>query len=544
MTVLQIVLGALPVLLLLVLLGGFRLPAHWSGLAVLAATAAIALLGFGMPADQLALAAAEGGAMALWPIMLVIIAAIFTYNLAVQSGSMGTIKAMLVAISPDRRIQVLILAWGFGGFLEAVAGYGTAVAIPASILAALGFNPVFAAVISLIANTVPTAFGAVGIPVSTLAQITGLSVGPLATAIGLQLTPFIILVPLALVMLTGRSDPVTGKILKGWAGLKGIWGLTLAAGLAFALPQLAAAVFLGAELPAVLGSLSSMAVTILLARRRTGQAAAASQLLAGSGPSGGQPGHVDATVAGPAVALPDSPLPGFKAGFLAWLPYLLILGFILLTSPLFPAINHGLGALRSTVVFHPGWPAQTFKWLATPGVLIILAALIGGRLQGLRLGAMLATLGRTVWQLKTSALTVVTILALAKIMTYSGMIQALAGFLTSVTGPVYPLFASFLGTLGTFMTGSDTSSNVLFGSLQTEVAARTGTDPYWLAAANTAGATAGKMISPQSIAVATSATGLQGKEGEILSRTILFCLGYVLLLGLLVFGLASSVRFG
>jgi lactate permease len=495
-------LALIPIAGLLLALGVFKAPAHWATPATWLVGAALAWTFWGFGPDKILGASIEGAAFAAWPILLVIVAAIFTYKLAELTGALETIKTMLSGITTDKRIQVLILAWGFGGFLEAVAGYGTAVAIPASILAILGFNPIFAAVISLIANTVPTAFGAVGIPVSTLAALTGLDPAKLSLAVGLQLTPFIILIPFALVMLVGG----------GFKALKGVWGVTLTAGLGFALPQLAAAAFLGPELPALLGSIGALGATIaytLLFHRRD------------RGPSD----------------------VGLKQGLLAWLPYLLVFAFVLLASKLVHPVYEFLAQFHSSIVFFDGGNPVDFKWLATPGVLILAAAVLGALIQGARPSAIGRTLGKTLVSLWKSGLTVVAILALAKVLDYSGMIGSLATVLVAATGSFYPVFAPLIGALGTFVTGSDTSSNILFGKLQLTVAHQTGLNPFWLAAANTAGATAGKMISPQSIAVATGATGLSGQEGKILSQTLGFCLAYVLILGVLVWALAPYVAF-
>lgn len=495
-------LALVPIVGLLLALGVFKAPAHWATPATWAVGAGLAWVFWGFGPDKIAGASLEGAAFALWPIMLVIVAAIFTYKLAELTGALTTIKTMLAGVTTDKRIQVLILAWGFGGFLEAVAGYGTAVAIPASILAILGFNPVFAAVISLIANTVPTAFGAVGIPVSTLAALTGLEPAKLSLAVALQLTPFILLIPFALVILVGG----------GLRALKGVVGVTLAAGLGFALPQLAAAAFLGPELPALLGSIGALGATIaytLMFHKK-------------------DRGHSDVTL---------------KQGLMAWLPYMLVFAFVLAASKLVHPVYEFLGQFHSSVVFFEGGKPVDFKWLSTPGVLILVAAVLGALFQGARPGAIGKTLTKTVWSLNKSFITVVAILALAKVLDYSGMIGSLASVLVAVTGSFYPLFAPLIGALGTFVTGSDTSSNVLFGKLQLTVAQQTGLNAYWLAAANTAGATAGKMISPQSIAVATGATGLTGQEGKILGQTLGFCLAYVLLLGTLVWALGPYVSF-
>jgi lactate permease len=297
--------------------------------------------------------------------------------------------------------------------------------------------------------------------------------------------------------------------------MKGVWGITLASGLAFALPQVFVARYLGAELPALIGSIASLGVTIFMAKRRRQN----EQAMAG-----------EKTVS-------------MREGLLAWLPYILIFAFVILSSPLFPGIHKSMTMVKSSVQIYtgPGAMPTTMKWIATPGALIILATLIGGRIQGASFQKMFSVLAGTMKQLSKSAITVVSIVAMAKIMGYSGMIASIAVVLVQVTGGFFPALAPMIGMLGTFVTGSDTSSNILFGALQMEVAGSIHVNPYWLAAANTAGATAGKMISPQSIAVATSATGLIGSEGKIFNSTVKFCIGYVSLLGILVF--AGSLFF-
>ncbi len=486
----------IPIVLLMLMLGVWKIAAHIAAPITLLITAIIAALYWEMPLIKLAGATAEGAAMGLWPIMIVIVAAIFSYNLAKETGSMQKITTILESITTDKRIQVLILAWGFGGFLEAVAGYGTAVAIPASILAALGFNPLFAAVISLIANTVPTAFGAIGIPVSTLATLTELDPNRLSALVALQLTPFIILIPFVLVMMTGG----------GFKALKGVFGITLASGLGFAIPQYLAARYLGPQLPALLGSLGSLTVTVIIAKMMNKE---------------------------------NKQTFTAKFQWEAWRPYMLILICILGASTLVPPVYHALSQFQSSILFVEGAKPLTFKWIATPGALIVIATIFAGILAKLSFRSIGSIFWRTVKQLGKSFPTVLSIVALAKVMSYSGMITDLAGTLAIITGPIFPYISPLIGTLGTFVTGSDTSSNILFGKLQTEIAGSLNTDPYWLAAANTSGATAGKMISPQSIAVATSATGLSGMEGKIFGQTLVFCLVYVLILGIFV-GLCST----
>ena len=382
--------------------------------------------------------------------------------------------------------------------MEAVAGYGTAVAIPTSILASLGFNPLFAAVICLLANTVPTAFGALGIPVTTLATVTGLEVVHLSYVTSIQLAGFIVLIPFLLVILTEKSIKA----------LKGVVGITLVSGITFAVPQVFIAKYLGADLPALVASICSMACTILMAKAMNKEK----------------------------VETKEDKI-GLKEGILAWLPYILLCGLILIASPLVPSINSLLAKASSNIHIYTGDATSTtaFSWINTPGMMILIATFIAGLIQKLKFTYMLDVLKRTIIQLKTSFITIMSIVAISKIMSHSGMTSSISFGLCAITGSFYPLIAPLLGAIGTFVTGSDTSANILFGALQTEAAKSLSIDPYWIAAANTAGATAGKMISPQSIAIATSATGLIGSEGKILSTTVKYCLGYVIILGLIVY---------
>ncbi|MDW8800373.1 L-lactate permease [Clostridium sp. A1-XYC3] len=488
----------LPVAWLMLSLGALKMPGHKTCPIALLATIILAMIVWKMPLGQALGAGAEGAAMALWPIMIVIIAAVFTYNLSLHTKSMDVIKKMMTGITTDQRILVLILAWGFGGFLEAIAGFGTAVAIPASIMAALGFDPIFAAIICLIANTTPTAFGAIGLPVSTLAKIANIDVTQLSYAVGLQLTILIIIIPIVLVMLTGKSVKA----------IKGVWGIALVSGLSFAIPEVLAAKYMGAELPAILGSVVCMAATVVMAK-----------------------------VFYKDTAAKDAEKISIQRGVLAWIPFILVFVFILATSSLVPIVNKNLASVQTSVSFYSGEGGHpySFAWIANPGTIIIIATFIGGMIQGARFGEIVSVLFQTVKQMTKSAITIVSIVALAKVMSYSGMIKAIALVLVSVTGSFYPFIAPIIGALGTFVTGSDTSANVLFGGLQVEVAKSLGLNPFWLAAANTGGATAGKMISPQSIAVATAATGLAGSEGKILNATLKFCLVYVAVLGIIAY---------
>lgn len=521
-TTILFLLALVPILWLIVSLGILKWPGHKACTIALGLTVALSILVWKMSVIDSLTAALEGVALALWPITLIIIAAVFTYNLSVHTGSMDLIKKMITGVTTDKRILVLILAWGFGGFLEAIAGFGTAVAIPASIMIALGFEPMFAAVICLVSNTIATSFGAIGTPVITLAKVTGLETMQLTYAVALQLLPLIILLPFALVIITGKSIKA----------IKGVFMVTLISGVSFAVPQLIIARYLGPELPAVFGSICSMASTIIAARllnRKSGQGASSQAKY-----------QIEA-----AKTITQQKPVSFKEGFMAWLPFILVFIFILGSSTLIPAVNKALSAIKTDVPIYTGEGAKpyTFSWLATPGTLIIIATYIGGMLQGVRFGELTKLLVKTAKQMTKSAITIIAIIALAKVMGYSGMIGSIATVLVMITGSFYPLIAPIIGALGTFVTGSDTSANVLFGSLQAEAAKASSANPYWIAAVNTGGATAGKMISPQSIAIAVAATNLQGKEGKILASTIKICIVYVIILGLISYFCGSLFGF-
>ncbi|ELC8443258.1 L-lactate permease [Clostridium perfringens] len=496
-TYLMFFLAPRPIIILIIGLGALKIPAHKICPIALIITIILSILSWKMPIKDSLTAALEGVALGIWPIMIVIIAAVFTYNLVVHTKAMEIIKSMLTDVSDDKRILVLILAWGFGGFLEAVAGFGTAVAIPVGIMAALGFNPFFAAVICLVANTTPTAFGAIGLPVITLSNVSGVPIEPLSYYVVIQLFLFVVLIPFILVALTEKS-------LKG---IKGVLGITLASGLSFGIVQVLVAKFLGPELPAVLGSIVSLLVTIFIAKKFYKKS----------------------------EDLKNEEKIELKKVLTAFSPFILILVIIIGVSPLFPSLYDKLNQVKTSVNIYTGVGAKpyTFVWLTTPGVLILIAAFIGGFIQRASFKEMVEILGKTMMQMSKSAITILSIIALAKVMGYSGMVASIATVLVMVTGSFYAFIAPFIGALGTFVTGSDTSANVLFGELQAQAANSLGISPAWLTAANTCGATAGKMISPQSIAVATAATGLAGKEGKILNATLKVCIVYVILLGVI-----------
>lgn len=493
-------LGIIPLVAMIVMILKIKIPIHHAVLISLLITLALSYFYWDKSIQYLGMSAIYGAAKGLWPIIIVILAAIYSYNLMIKTGSMSIITDVLASISSDKRIQVLLISWCFGGFLEAVAGYGTAVAIPIGILIALGFDPLKAAIASLVANTVPTAFGAVGIPVSILAEQTGLPVIELSKTIIIQLSTFNILLPFVIVAIAGN----------GIKAIRGVFFITLICGVSTLIPQYIVAANLGAELPAFAGSLISMLVTISLAK-----------LMAKKGQQEEKQEDISHGHSG-AVLL--------RAGSI----YLLIFIFILACSPLFPSIKSAVGQISTVFMFPLGDGASLklpIEWLGTPGVLIIIATLIGGKIQGASFGTMFSLLAATVVQLKNSIIAIMAIVALATVMDTSGMISDIATTLVDITGHSYIFIAPIIGALGTFVTGSDTNSNVLFGKLQTSAATQLNIDPIMLAAANTAGATGGKMISPQSIAIAVSATKMEGQSAAIMAGTLKYCAAYIVILG-------------
>ena len=505
-------LAMLPIIWLIIALSGLKMAGHVACPIALIITAVEALFLWKQKIIDVLTGGLEGFAMAIWPICLVIVAAVFTYNLVVHTKNMELIKKMLTSVSKDKRILVLIISWGFGGFMEGMAGFGTAVAIPAGILCGLGFDPIFAAMICLVANTTPVAFGSIGIPTVTAANVTGFSPHMTASYVVLQLAIMVILVPFFLVFITGKHEGA-----KGLGDYKEILFITLMSGVSFLIPQYLTAKFIGAELPAVIGSVCSMAVTIILAKVMLK----------------GKSSKFDVEI----EEKEDERSLTVKDALVAWSPFILVLVFLLLTSTLVPAIHDPLSAIKSNVPIYSGEGASpsTFTWVSTPGVLILIAAFIGGLIQGCPVGEIFVVLGKTVIQMFKTIITIMAVLATAKIMGYSGMTQSIADFIVRVTGSFYPLVAPLIGSIGTFVTGSSTSSSVLFSKLQASTGAELNINQIWLVAANTVGSTAGKIISPQSIAVATAATATVGKESEILTKVIKYFVLFVIIYGLVCY---------
>ncbi len=499
-----ILLAATPVVLLIVLLGFLKMPGEKSAFITLVVTILIAIFGFELSVNDTALSVLYGVIKAVFPILIIILMAIYSYNVQVQTEKIEVIKQQFSAISEDKAIQVLLLTWGFGGLLEGMAGFGTAVAIPAAILISLGFKPMFSAIVSLVANSVPTAFGAVGIPVIVLAREVDMAdqITTISANVVWQLAILMFLIPFVILTLTSKSvKSIPRNILLG--------GVTGAVTLAV---QYYSAVYIGAETPAILGSIASIFVIIAFGKITAKKNTEKKEAISFSG----------------------------KEIFQAWSVYGLILILVLLTSPLFPItawLKENVTIFQTVFSFDIAGAARKvgIYWLTDTGVLIFVSSIVGGLIQGSSLSKLFRLLGKTTLQLKKTVITVSCLIALSTLMDFSGMISVLGLALAAGTGAFYPFFAPAIGALGTFLTGSDTSSNILFGKLQATVADQIGADKGWLAAANTAGATGGKIISPQSIAVATTACNQQGQEGVILKRAIVFALVYIIIAGIVVY---------
>ncbi len=484
------VVALLPIIWLVIALTGLKLEAWLASLGSLVVAVVVSFAVWHMTPINIGTAALEGFAMALWPIVVVIIAAVFTYNLTVHTGAMETIKAMLTSVSSDRRVLTLLIAWCFGNFMEGMAGFGTAVAIPASMLLALGVDPITSILVCLIANGTPTMFGSVGIPTTTLAAITGIDVLDLSFTQALQVFPFVVVCPILMVMVVGG----------GTKALKGMLPIALVAGLSFAIPELFVARFVGAELADVAGAVASLLCTFVFATRMKGKPVPEEYRLE-------VPQQKKLTV-------------DVGGALIAWSPFILIFVVLLATSKMVTPVYTFLSQFKTTVNIYAGDPdaTLTFTWVNTPGVLIFICGVLGGLVQGASIGEMMQVLGATVKQMAKTIVTMLGVLGVAKIMTYSGMIASIAAFFVGALGSLYPLVSPLLGALGTFVTGSGTSSEVLFGNVQQNAAASIGANETWLVAANSLGVSAGKMISPQNIAIGCAACALTGKDGEIMGK--------------------------
>jgi lactate permease len=529
---LSALIAALPIFTLLFLLGVLRKQAWFAGVCGLAAALLLATLGYGMPVKAAISASVYGGAFGLFPICWIIFWAIALFRVTVETGKFEIIRNSIERVSPDPRMQALLVAFCFGAFLEGGAGFGTPVAVAATMLAGMGFPAFTAAAICLLANTAPVAFGAMGIPVITLAGTTGLPLDKLSRDVALLCSPFSLILPVYLLVAVG-----------GFGAMSGVWVPALTAGFTFTAIQLLLSILMGPQLSAILAALASLVALIVVLRLRKNKTAASDNpaLLAFSRRCG---------FSVPDAAPVGSTLSEYSFGQIlyAWIPYVLLVVCVLLWS--FGPVQRVLN--RGSISFQWPWlhdvvqrmppitsaPAPyhalfSFNFLPAAGTACMTATFLTAICLKVRPSRFLRILAAVLHQLALPIATVVVVLGVGFLMNYCGGTATL-GLAFASTRAWFPFFSPFLGLLGVFLTGSDTSSNALFGGLQTITAGRLGLDPVLMAAANAAGGVMGKMISVQTIAVAAAATGLAVPAQASLFR---FTLKHSILLGLFVAGL-------
>jgi lactate permease len=565
--------AALPIVLLLVTLGVLEWKAHWAALTGLVSALAVSTIVYGMPVPTAAATAVYGAAYGLLPIGWIIVNAVFLYNLTVETGQFGIVKSSVANLSADRRIQALLIAFSFGAFIEGASGFGTPVAICSALLMGLGFTPLYAAGLALIANTAPVAFGAIGTPILTLAAVTGLPATTLSAMAGRQL-PFVsVIVPVWLVV-----------TMSGWSGLAGVWPAVLVSGGVFAIAQFAWSNFVGPELVDIIGGLLSLGALTLFCRiwkprevwlfpeERT--AAASKPTLSGpSGRGAGVTAPSGVAVAAPAIA---------RAALIrAWMPWVFLSVVVILWGlPSMKALMNGgaegLSAFRAgkpavvSMTLSPTWdvpllhryvyrdfPVEAtavdrakmndasyrntraeaarynLNWLSATGTGILIAAILTAFYLRVPFRKVLAIAAMTLRRMRFPLLTIAVMLSLGYVTRYGGT-DATLGLAFTKTGWLYPFFAAYLGWLGVALTGSDTSSNVLFGSLQKITAQQLGLNPILIVTANSTGGVMGKMIDAQSIVVATASTGQHGAEGKILRFVFWHSVVLAAIMGLIV----------
>ena len=532
------VVAALPVVVLLSAIAWFRIRIHFAALLGLAVALVIALLVYRMPVKTATATTAYGAAFGLFPIGWIILNVIFLYQLTVQRGLFAVLRDSLATVAPDPRIQVILIAFSFGAFIEGMAGFGTPVAITGAILIQLGFKPLHASGLALIANTAPVAFGSLGIPITTLEQVTGLDARQVSAMVGRQLPFFSVIVPFWVV-----------AAFAGWRGMLGIWPAALTAGVAFAVPQFLVSNFHGPWLVDIISGACSIGATVALLRywqpntRWQHDAGKAEE-------SAKEKTNSLRTSPACAAACPQPSALERRSVLGAWMPWAILTAFILCWGlPQVKQLLDGLAAPKFAVpqlhnvvkrvppVAPPGAKPEAAEFklnvLSATGTGILLAALVSGFAMGFSPRAMLRTYGQTLWHVRFSLLTIAGMLALGNVTKYSGT-DATLGLALAKSGVLYPFFGTLLGWLGVALTGSDTASNVLFGSLQKITAEQTGLSPLLMGAANSSGGVMGKMIDAQSIVVASTATNWYGHEGSILRYVFFHSLALAVLMGILV----------
>ena len=508
--------AAVPLLLLFVLLGVFKVTAWVASLISLAVAIAVAVLVYGMPIGQTLLAGTEGAAFGFFPILWIVINAIWVYQQTVETGHFDVLRRSFSRVSDDQRIQAVLIAFSFGALLEALAGFGTPVAVTSVMLMALGFKPMKAAALALVANTAPVAFGAMATPILTLAKVTELPADTLGAMVGRQTPILAVFVPLVLV-----------AIVDGWRGIRETWPAAVVCGLVFGVAQYATSNFVSVPLADVVASLLSAAAVVALVRVWR--------------PS--RPYTEPAVVAGGAADEPTAEFaervehPDARADVVkAYAPYAIIIAVFVVCQ--ITAVKKLLD--KATIKFH--WPGLdvvspkgkpvtltefTLNLLTTPGTQMLIAGVLTAVALRLSVPRALKAYGTTLHQLRWAILTVMAVLALAFVMNLSGQTITLGTWMAAAGG-AFALLSPILGWLGVAVTGSDTSANSLFGALQVTAANQAGLSDILMAASNSSSGVLGKMVSPQNLAIAAAAVGMNGKEGDIFRRVVVWSLLFLL----------------
>ncbi|MDT7839582.1 L-lactate permease [Streptomyces justiciae] len=511
--------AALPLVIVLVLLGGVRLKAHLAGLTGLLAAVLVAWLAYGMPLGQTLSSGAQGAVFGLFPILWIVVNALWVYRMTVRTRHFDILRRSFGRLSDDPRIQALVVAFCFGALLEALAGFGAPVAICSVMLVALGFDPVKAAVVALVANTAPVAFGAMGTPVVTLAQVTGLPLDTVASVVGRQTPLLALVVPLVLV-----------HLVDGRRGLRETWVPALVCGVAFAVAQFAASNYVSAQLADIGAALAGAAALVAVPHARV----PAEESVRASVLTGVRSEELDE----------DDPRGEVVR---AYAPYALIVAIFSIAQ--IPAVKDWLAKATQTydwpflnVVTPDGEPVggNVYTWpiVSTGGTLVLLAGLCTAVVLGVHARVAVKEWLATVHELRFAILTVTSVLALAYVMNLSGQ-AATIGHFVAAAGAGLAFLSPVLGWFGVAVSGSDTSANALFGALQVTAARESGLSPELLAAANSSGGVLGKMISPQNLTIACAAVGLAGREGDLLRKVLPWSLGLLLVMCLIVVGQSS-----
>ena len=508
----------LPIVFFFAALTVLKLKGYVAGFFTLLISILVAIFAFGMPAGMALSSAAYGFAYGLWPIAWIIVTAVYLYKITVKTGQFDIIRSSVISITEDQRLQMILVGFSFGAFLEGAAGFGAPVAITAALLVGLGFNPLYAAGLCLIANTAPVAFGAMGIPIIVAGQVSGLDAYHIGQVAGRQLPILSIIVPFWLI-----------AMMDGMRGIKQTWPAVLVAGVSFAVTQFLTANFIGPELPDVTSALVSLICLSLFLKKWQ-----PSEIFTFQGMKQPEARKASEYSTGQIVK--------------AWSPFAILTVFVSLWTmkPLktfldsFSLIEiqwpglHNLVMKAASVVAEPTPYAAVYKLnlLSAVGTSILLASIVTIILLRMKPADAVKTFFETLHELRFSILSIGLVLGFAFVANYSGLSSTLALVLAG-TGAAFPFFSPFLGWLGVFLTGSDTSANALFGSLQASTAHQVGISPELAVAANTTGGVTGKMISPQSIAIACAAVGLAGKESDLFRFTVKHSLIFCTFVGIL-----------